>query len=130
MFLRQRRQLGLEVFAGVFIQCEECGAGVDQLRAISFSKQRTCGACLPIPIYADESKLTFGEALCAEPAAAAPAPIARHTHASMLINAGIDILTISRRLGHSKASVTLDVYGHLVGGADAAAAKAIGKVLK
>ena len=54
----------------------------------------------------------------------------RHTHASMLINAGIDILTISRRLGHSKASVTLDVYGHLVGGADAAAAKAIGKVLK
>ena len=48
----------------------------------------------------------------------------------MLINAGIDILTISRRLGHSKASVTLDVYGHLVGGADAAAAKAIGKVLK
>ena len=48
----------------------------------------------------------------------------------MLINAGVDILTISRRLGHSKASVTLDVYGHLVGGADQAAANAIGKVLK
>lgn len=32
----------------------------------------------------------------------------RHTHASMLIAAGVDILTISRRLGHSKASVTLD----------------------
>jgi integrase len=54
----------------------------------------------------------------------------RHTHVSMLIRAGVDILTISRRLGHSKASVTLDVYGHLIEGADAAAAKAIEGVLK
>lgn len=49
----------------------------------------------------------------------------RHTHASILINAGLDVLTISRRLGHSKPSVTLDTYGHLIKGADAAAAKAI-----
>ena len=54
----------------------------------------------------------------------------RHTHVSMLIRRGVDILTISRRLGHSKASVTLDVYGHLIEGADAAAAKAIEGVLK
>ena len=40
----------------------------------------------------------------------------RHTHASMLINAGVDILTISRRLGHSKAAITLDTYGHLIAG--------------
>lgn len=38
----------------------------------------------------------------------------RHTHASTLIAAGVDILSISRRLGHGRASVTLDVYGHLV----------------
>ena len=37
----------------------------------------------------------------------------RHTHASQLISSGLDVLTISRRLGHGKASVTLDVYGHL-----------------
>lgn len=54
----------------------------------------------------------------------------RHTHASALINAGVDILTISRRLGHRKASITLDVYGHLIEGADAAAARAIEGVLK
>ena len=50
----------------------------------------------------------------------------RHTH---VIDADpqrpVDILTISRRLGHSKASVTLDTYGHLIEGADAAAAEAI-----
>lgn len=54
----------------------------------------------------------------------------RHTHASMLIAAGVDILTISRRLGHSKPSVTLDTYGHLIKGADAAAAEAIARLLR
>jgi integrase len=54
----------------------------------------------------------------------------RHTHASTLIRAGVDVLTISRRLGHSTASMTLDVYGHLMEGADAAAAKAIEGMLK
>ncbi|MGB7701875.1 MAG: tyrosine-type recombinase/integrase, partial [Pseudolabrys sp.] len=38
----------------------------------------------------------------------------RHTHASMLLGAGVDVLTVSRRLGHGKASVTLDTYGHLI----------------
>ncbi len=36
----------------------------------------------------------------------------RHTHASQLIDSGMDVLTISRRLGHGSASITLDVYGH------------------
>jgi integrase len=44
----------------------------------------------------------------------------RHARASMLINAGVDIITVSRRLGHSAAAITLDVYGHLIEGADAA----------
>jgi integrase len=54
----------------------------------------------------------------------------RHTHASTLIRAGVDVLTISRRLGHSNAAMTLDVYGHLIEGSDAAAAKAIEGILK
>jgi integrase len=37
----------------------------------------------------------------------------RHTHASQLIAAGMDVLTISRRLGHGSPTVTLKVYGHL-----------------
>lgn len=36
----------------------------------------------------------------------------RHTHASQLIDSGMDVLTISRRLGHASPSITLDVYGH------------------
>ena len=54
----------------------------------------------------------------------------RHTHASILLRSGTDVLTVSRRLGHGKPSVTLDTYGHLIEGADAAAAEAIEKALK
>ena len=36
----------------------------------------------------------------------------RHSHATMLHNLGIPITEISRRLGHSKVSTTLDVYSH------------------
>jgi integrase len=52
----------------------------------------------------------------------------RHTHASQLIAAGVDILTISRRLGHSNARTTLDVYGHLYGSSDDLAAQAAEKM--
>ena len=45
----------------------------------------------------------------------------RHTHASELIRSGVDILTISRRLGHSSAAITLGVYGHLMTSQDGAA---------
>jgi integrase len=47
----------------------------------------------------------------------------RHTHASMLIASGMDILTISRRLGHASPTITLGTYGHLIHGADDQAAK-------
>jgi integrase len=47
----------------------------------------------------------------------------RHTHASMLIASGVDILTISRRLGHSSPTITLGIYGHLVHGTDHCAAQ-------
>jgi len=36
----------------------------------------------------------------------------RHTNASFLVACGTDIETVARRLGHSKPSFTLDVYGH------------------
>jgi integrase len=47
----------------------------------------------------------------------------RHTHASMLIASGMDILTISRRLGHASPTITLGTYGHIIHGADDQAAK-------
>jgi integrase len=37
----------------------------------------------------------------------------RHTHASQLIDAGVDIVTISKRLGHGMPDITLRIYAHL-----------------
>ena len=36
----------------------------------------------------------------------------RHSHATMLVSNGIMINEVSRRLGHSKVSTTLDIYTH------------------
>jgi integrase len=49
----------------------------------------------------------------------------RHTHASQLIDASVDIVTISKRLGHSKPDITLRVYAHLFRNDDSKAAAAI-----
>lgn len=38
----------------------------------------------------------------------------RHTAASLMLNHGIPVLIVSKRLGHSKPSITIDVYGHII----------------
>ena len=38
----------------------------------------------------------------------------RHTAASLMLNNGIPIFIVSKRLGHAQPSITLDVYGHLI----------------
>jgi integrase len=54
----------------------------------------------------------------------------RHSHASALIAAGLDVVSVSRRLGHSSPVITLGTYAHLFQSTDTRAAEAIEKVLK
>ena len=42
----------------------------------------------------------------------------RHSHASLLINEGINIVAISKRLGHESIKITLDTYSHLMDGSE------------
>jgi integrase len=49
----------------------------------------------------------------------------RHTHASLLLYQGIDIKTISQRLGHSNIGITMNVYTHVVEELDRKASLAI-----
>ena len=37
----------------------------------------------------------------------------RHSHASLLLHAGMDIITVSRRLGHENIETTLKTYSHI-----------------
>jgi integrase len=54
----------------------------------------------------------------------------RHTHASQLIDAGVDIATISKRLGHATPGITLSVYAHRFRQDDSKAAAAINAAVK
>jgi integrase len=53
----------------------------------------------------------------------------RHTHVSQLIAANVDVVTVSRRIGHSSPTVTLSVYAHLFGNTDERAAIAVEEAL-
>ena len=53
----------------------------------------------------------------------------RHTHATQLLLAGADMRTVQERLGHADVATTLRLYGHVLPGRDAAAARAFGGLL-
>ncbi len=46
----------------------------------------------------------------------------RHGYASLLISKGLNVVYVSRQLGHANPNVTLGVYAHLFGQADHAIA--------
>lgn len=52
----------------------------------------------------------------------------RHTSATLLISQGLDIATVSKRLGHSKISTTLDVYTHALETQDQEASNTLEKM--
>ncbi len=53
----------------------------------------------------------------------------RHTYATLAIQAGVPLLTVSRQLGHASISTTADLYTHAVPGSNRAAAEALEAIL-
>ncbi|MGI9052486.1 MAG: tyrosine-type recombinase/integrase [Ilumatobacteraceae bacterium] len=53
----------------------------------------------------------------------------RHTHASQLLMAGINIKVVSERLGHASVGFTLDTYAHVMPGQQAEAAAVAASLL-
>jgi integrase len=49
----------------------------------------------------------------------------RHTHASELLRRGTPLKTVSQRLGHANATVTLNIYAHVMDGDDKQAANVV-----
>lgn len=47
----------------------------------------------------------------------------RHTHATWCLMNGIDLKTLSERLGHASEKTTIEIYGHVMPGRDQNAAK-------
>ena len=53
----------------------------------------------------------------------------RHLNASLLINAGIDVTSVSAALGHAQTSTTLNIYSHYFQAAQARTSEAIANAL-
>lgn len=53
----------------------------------------------------------------------------RHSVASVLIASGVDIVTVSKQLGHAQVSTTGDVYAHVIEAAKAQATECIADVM-
>ncbi|MFN7244700.1 MAG: tyrosine-type recombinase/integrase [Dietzia cercidiphylli] len=54
----------------------------------------------------------------------------RHHYASLLIAGGADVKTIQARMRHQSASVTLDVYGHLMDSGDDSTRDLVGRAMR
>lgn len=52
----------------------------------------------------------------------------RHTAASLMLNNGIPLIVVSRRLGHAQPSITLNVYGHMIPAMQEQAAELMDKI--
>jgi integrase len=55
---------------------------------------------------------------------------ARHTHASLMLKAGVHPKVVQERLGHSTIAITLDTYSHVAPGLQEAAARKFDDVVK
>ncbi len=53
----------------------------------------------------------------------------RHTNATLLIAAGTDLRTVSKRLGHSNMTTTANIYTHAIKSADERASELLGDIL-
>ena len=53
----------------------------------------------------------------------------RHTHASLMLQAGVHQKVVSERLGHSSVAITMDTYSHVLPGIQEEAADRFSKLL-
>ena len=54
----------------------------------------------------------------------------RHTHATLMLKAGIHPKVVSERLGHANIGITLDTYSHVLPGLQEAAAGKFDRILE
>jgi len=53
----------------------------------------------------------------------------RHTYASLMLQNGESVTYVKERMGHHSIQITVDTYGHLIPGANRAAADRLGAIV-
>lgn len=54
----------------------------------------------------------------------------RHTFATLLLKAGVDIATVSKLMGHASVEIPIKYYGHIVDGLKTQAMQKLNDILK
>ena len=54
----------------------------------------------------------------------------RHTHATLMLKAGVHPKIVSERLGHANIGITLDIYSHVIPGMQEAAAEKFDRIFE
>ncbi|WP_412760986.1 tyrosine-type recombinase/integrase [Peribacillus frigoritolerans] len=54
----------------------------------------------------------------------------RHTHTSLLIEAGVGIKEIQQRLGHTEINTTMNIYAHMTSNMEKKASQQFSKLMK
>jgi integrase len=54
----------------------------------------------------------------------------RHTHTSLLIEAGVGIKEIQQRLGHTDINTTMNIYAHMTSNMEEKASQQFSKLMK
>jgi integrase len=65
-------------------------------------------------IHADHVDGRFGKLVAQAPVPAISFHELRHTHATLLLKAGVPVHVVSQRLGHASPAITLDKYSHVL----------------
>ena len=97
---------------------ELAGNGVKQTGKTPLFANPDGSPMLPSAVYSGFVQLSSGLQL----APSVHFHTLRHTHATYLLESGENIRVVQERLGHSSMTVTLQIYGHVLPGRDAAAA--------
>ena len=78
----------------------------------------------PDGLHLDPTRITYEFRVAGRDAPVPPIRLhdLRHTHATLLLQAGVPVKVVSERLGHAQISLTLDIYAHVLPAMDADAA--------
>ena len=96
---------------------EECGGREPRDDDLVFTKED--GAL----IHPDSFSQTFDRKVAKLPVPPISLHDLRHTHATLLLKAGVPVKVVSERLGHASAAFTMTVYQHVLPGMQSEAAE-------